>query len=262
MIPSIIHQTWKNTVIPENWKEAVASCKEINGDLEYMQWTDASMEEFVKKNYSDFYPVYSSYKYPIQRCDAFRYLILYTYGGIYLDMDTVCKKTLKSFLNYDLVLAKSANLDSSFTNSFIMAAPQHPFIKFCIDHLPAYANNKVYFGKHLHIMNSTGPSFLTAMLKKYKLETIPNHYIFGKEEFAGDCTICNNGTCKGGVYFSHIVGQTWNSYDSLFYNFCFCHYKKMMALFVLLCFIIYVIYYDLKYKWFKPKIRLVRLKKT
>ena len=240
MIPAIFHQTWKNDDIPENWLVAVESCKKNNDNFEYMLWTDKTMNDFVKNNYSDFYSVYQSYEYQIQRCDVFRYLVLYKYGGVYLDMDTVCKKNLNAYLNYDIVFAKSANINE-FTNSFLMVIQNHPFIKFCIDNLPMHVNSSQHFGKHLHVYNSTGPSFLTNMLQQYDIGKIPNHYILSKDEFSGDCSICNNGQCKGGQLFSHIKGQTWNSYDSLFYNYCFCNYKRIIGSILLLIVLVYVL---------------------
>ena len=167
MIPKLIHQTWKTLDVPDKWKDAVESCKNTNKDYTHIIWSDVMMENFVKKEYPDFYDIYMSYIYDIQRCDSFRYLVLYKYGGIYLDMDIVCKKKLDSLLKYDLVISNSANTPSSFTNAFYMVTPNNPFIKFCIDNLPNYVNSYYYFGKHFHIMNSTGPEFLTNMIKKY-----------------------------------------------------------------------------------------------
>lgn len=95
MIPKIIHQTWKNTKIPDNWIDAQKSCKILHPDYKYILWTHEDMDKFVKSEYPNFYKTYISYKYDIQRCDAFRYLVLYTYGGIYLDLDIVCKKKFK-----------------------------------------------------------------------------------------------------------------------------------------------------------------------
>jgi hypothetical protein len=73
--------------------------------------------------------------------------------------------------------------------------------KFCIDNLPLYVNSYSLFGKHLHVMNSTGPYFLTSMVKKYKEKNIKKLYILSSEEYAGDCTVCNENTCQGGTYF-------------------------------------------------------------
>lgn len=45
-----------------------------------MFWTHKLIDEFLKNEYPDFYNIYKSC-YDIQR-----YLILYNFGGIYLDM--------------------------------------------------------------------------------------------------------------------------------------------------------------------------------
>jgi len=225
MIPKIIHQTWKTEEIPEKWKDAVHSCKIKNPDYKYILWTDKRMEEFVKYKFPDFYKTYMGYPHHIQRCDAFRYLVLYIYGGIYLDMDIVCKKNLDPFLSYDIVFAKSYNLNTTYTNMFFAVSPYHPFLKFCIEELPNFAYSYALFGKHLHVMNSTGPFFLTKMINEYKLDNIPNYYVLSNEEFAGDCNVCNDAACEGGEYFGHVTGSSWVGNDSLFYNFCFCHRK-------------------------------------
>jgi mannosyltransferase OCH1-like enzyme len=228
MIPKIIHQTWKTTTVPDQWKDAVKSCKEIN-DYQYILWTDEDMIQFVKKEFPHLYELYTSYKYDIQRCDAFRYLVLYKYGGIYLDMDIVCKKKLDDLLKHDIVFARYSNLGNYFTNSFIMISPNHPFFLYCINNLYKNMDSYKYLGKHLHVMNSAGPGFLTKMIKEYG--SIQNSYTLTKNEFAGSCNVCNETTCKGGVYFKHLPGNSWHSLDSTIYNFVFCH-KILIASFI------------------------------
>lgn len=227
MIPKIIHQTWKTKDIPDEWKDAVESCKKIHKGFKHMLWTHETMDKFVKKHYSNFYKTYKSYEYDIQRCDAFRFLVLYKYGGIYLDMDIVCNKQLNKLLHYDIVLARSYNVETYFSNAFFMVVPNHPFFKYCIDHLSENMNNYQYFGKHLHVMSSAGPLFLTNMIHKYG--KIENSYILSKKEYAGDCTICNENVCKGGTYFKHIHGGSWLNMDSHVYNFLLCNQKKILG---------------------------------
>lgn len=238
MIPKIIHQTWKTSEIPEKWKYSVNSCKKKYKDYQYILWTDEMMENFVKKEYPDFYDVYISYKENIQRCDTFRYLVLYKYGGVYIDMDIICKKNFDTLLRYDLVLAKSPNL----INSFFMTSKNNPFIKFCIDNLPIYKDSLKYFGNHMHIMNSTGPWFLNNMVNKYGIKNIKNLYILSNQEFAGDCNTCNEEVCKGGIYFNHVAGKSWHSFDSTFYNKILCNWK------IILLIILFAIFAVLIYK--------------
>jgi mannosyltransferase OCH1-like enzyme len=83
-------------------------------------------------------------------------------------------------------------------------------------------------------MNSTGPYFLTTMTNKYKFKNIPRNYILSKNEFSGDCNICNENICTGGTYFSHITGNSWHSFDSSIYNFILCQYKKILLVMILI----------------------------
>ena len=234
MIPKIIHQTWKTETIPERWKDAVDSCKKIHKGYRYILWTHQTMRKFVRKFYPDFYPTYRDYTYDIQRCDAFRYLVLYKYGGIYLDLDLVCKKKLNDLLHYDLVFIHSNSEKRYFRNSFYMTIPKHPFIKFCIDALPKHIYDSYYFGKHWHIMNSTGPIFLTNRIMEYG--KISKVRFLTKAEFEGDCNYCNLAegtqgldTCEGGEYFKPIIGQSWNGIDTQFYNLAYCHSTEIVA---------------------------------
>ena len=227
MIPKIIHQTWKSEKIPEKWKDGVDSCHKIHKGYRYILWTHQMMTKFVRKYYPEFYPTYRDYMHDIQRCDAFRYLVLYKYGGIYLDLDLVCKKKLDEFLHYDLVLARSPNLPGAYINAFYMSIPKHPFLKFCIDKLSKYKDHSVsYFGNRSHIFHSTGPFFLKEMIHHYG--KISNFYILNRSEFSGDCRLCNMEECEGGKYFKQTVGRSWFQWDSHLYTFGTCHSTEIL----------------------------------
>ena len=62
-----------------------------NPEYHYILWKDIDIHEFMKSYYPAFYQMFLSYKYKIQQIDAFRYFILYHYGGIYIDLDIGCK---------------------------------------------------------------------------------------------------------------------------------------------------------------------------
>jgi mannosyltransferase OCH1-like enzyme len=235
MIPKIIHTTWKNKNIPVEWNESHESCKKINEGYTHRLWTDDDMDKFVKDEYPSMYDLYKSYKYHIQRCDAFRYMVLYKYGGIYIDLDIGCKKSLDDLLNNPLVLVKSQNVRSSFTNSFMMVKEKHEFMKYCIDNLKIHSNSLKFLGKHFHIMNSTGPSFLTKMVQEFKPIDLK---ILNKEDFSGNCTVCTYETCTGGNYFFHVDGRSWNSIDSVILNFIICN-KQYIFLVLLFSFSFY-----------------------
>jgi mannosyltransferase OCH1-like enzyme len=242
MIPSILHQTWKNTEIPDQWKASYDSCQRVMASYTRRLWTDEEMEAFVKQNYPDMYNTYMSYPYHIQRCDSFRYMLLYKIGGVYLDMDIACKLSIDKLLSYDIVLAKSPNVERYITNSILMTVPGHPFFRYVIDKLKVYKDKYRHLGKHLHVMNSTGPVFFTDVYNQYVKENslIPNIYLMSKEEFSGDCSVCSD-VCAGGKYFTHVTGKSWNSWDTTLYNAIMCHWQKMLLLLIIISIIVYYI---------------------
>jgi hypothetical protein len=88
-----------------------------NPDYEYVLWDDADNRRFVAEKFSWFLPTYDSYDVEIKRADAIRYMFLYTYGGIYADLDFECLKPFDSLLEtykgYDIILGQ---MDSHMAN--------------------------------------------------------------------------------------------------------------------------------------------------
>ena len=230
MIPKLIHHTWITQSIPGKWKRSVDSCKTVYHDHNYILWTNDDMDKFVRTHFAWFYPTWIEYPYMIQRCDSFRYMVLYTYGGIYMDLDIGCKKQPKELLKkYDLLLAKSVNFGNTKTNAFIASVPKNMFMLYCIQNLKDYKNHYNRFGKHLHVMTSTGPLFLTSMLHSYP--NGHNVYILSDKEYVNDCMVCNS-KCKGGEYFFEVEGNSWHGHDSTLYNKirCLFHFDRYSAI--------------------------------
>jgi mannosyltransferase OCH1-like enzyme len=112
--PKIIFQTWKNKTPPKKMAYWAESWKINNPDYKYVLWDDAENRRFVEEKFAWFLPTYDGYDAEIKRADAIRYMFLYTYGGIYADMDFECMKPFDTLLakyqNYDIILGE---MDSS-----------------------------------------------------------------------------------------------------------------------------------------------------
>jgi mannosyltransferase OCH1-like enzyme len=162
-------------------------------------------------------------------------MVLYTYGGVYLDLDIGCKSPITNLLHkYDLILAKSVNFSDTITNAFIACTPKNPFILFCIQNLMREKDSYNSFGKHLHVMNSTGPLFFTHMLSIYP--PINNMLILNEKQYVFDCTVCNADKCKGGKYFYEVKGDSWHELDSAVLNdiSCTLNVKKHKVSYVMI----------------------------
>lgn len=176
-IPRILHQTTATNEIPDMWVESQKSCKDAYSDFEYKLWTDKLARDFISVEYPWFLDTWDAYPMPIQRADSIRYFVLYHYGGIYLDMDTLCNKTfplhqVESHSVKHHAIFKDTR-PTGVTNDFMISSARHPVFGAAIARLPFFYSISRVWGKFLPyvaIMITTGPFFLTLAAEGYLLE--------------------------------------------------------------------------------------------
>jgi mannosyltransferase OCH1-like enzyme len=61
--------------------------------LNLQVWGEKESRDFIEKEYPWVLRTYDGYRYPVQRVDALRYFLMLHYGGIYVDLDNVGKRT-------------------------------------------------------------------------------------------------------------------------------------------------------------------------
>jgi mannosyltransferase OCH1-like enzyme len=165
MIPRRIHQTAPRDTT--KWKASWFSCQKtvfqrFHG-FDYKLWTDEDLDQMVRQHFNWFYPVFRSYPEPIFRADAGRYMILYLYGGIYIDMDYEILSNFYSLLPID----KPSVVESPFPNvekvqnSLMSSPPKHPF---WLEVLREMASCSTIF--YSSVLDSTGPRMLDRVLER------------------------------------------------------------------------------------------------
>ena len=189
MIPKIVHQVWdsKNERIPKSFKDFAATWKNNNSEWKYESWNKKRMDIFVRKFYPEFAPVYFGYKYDVQRWNVIRYLILYTFGGVYVDFDCECLKSIDEYLRDKNCIfglepqehAKLLNKEFIVSNAFIASKKGHPFLQYIIEGLPrieSKAKDKVKV-----VMETSGVLMLTSSyeswIEKNHVYLFPSTYI-------------------------------------------------------------------------------------
>ena len=110
-IPKVIHQIWfqGKENIPEHLQEYHKSWVVMNPSFEVKVWDEKSIESvLIKFNDTDTTHMYTNYKYMIQKIDLAKYIILYIYGGIYIDMDIKCIKPIEDdfIKDHDIILSE------------------------------------------------------------------------------------------------------------------------------------------------------------
>ncbi len=243
-IPKLIMQTWKNHDIPKKWRISPKSIKEMMPDWDYVLMTDEDNRNFVRKHFPDFLPYYDRFPYNIQRADAIRYMFLYIHGGIYMDLDFKVQHPLDELFTYDsdAYLVASGNIGSYITNSFMASKPG---CKLWLEMIEAMKKPlpRYYLGKHVIVMNSTGPIMLTHVVKKSKVvySMLPGKLIM-------PCSICNLKCDASKAYLKPLEGSSWVSYDTKFYNFFMCRWKQVLIflgfLLILILLVILIIWMD------------------
>ncbi|GJJ07480.1 hypothetical protein Clacol_001682 [Clathrus columnatus] len=179
-IPRIIHQTWKTDSLPEH--------------------------------------TFDAYTYPIQRADAIRYFVLYHYGGVYIDLDIGCLRSLDPLLQFPVILPKTIPVGVS--NDLMFSAKHHPFMEQTIHNLITFDHS--YFLNYPTVMFSTGPMFLSAQLGLYTAS-----HPSTPDRPGGDVRILpkplygKNAKLEEAPhsFFSHHYGSSWHADDAAFITF-------------------------------------------
>lgn len=140
MIPCLIHQTWKTSPIPPEYKQWQASWIHYHPTWQYRLWTDDDSRAFLAQHYPWFIPIYDGYDENIKRTNSWRYFVLHHYGGVYVDLDFECLRPIDDLVvGQELVMGlepashadepgvRSRGLDQIVCDAFIASRPGHPF---------------------------------------------------------------------------------------------------------------------------------------
>lgn len=236
-IPKIIHLTYKDHNIPSSWKSTIPAWKKYHPDWEIRFWTDEDNRKLIESKYNWFLPIYDSYEYGIQRADAIRYFILYTYGGIYSDMDIEPIKNFDKLFNkktsQDVYLIRSPQL-SYVTNCFMASKPGSKFWEHVFREMQNLATSPsiLWIGKHWTVMNTTGPIMINKVYKNYhrkdKVKIICSEYIVPTK-----CNICSKKPCKTKSSYTKLLqGSSWCNFDTKIYNCLLCNFSIIKAIII------------------------------
>ena len=203
--------------MPEHLKEYHKTWIQNNPDFVVIIWDEKSIQKEVDSFFDkEIRDMYNNYPYMIQKIDLSKYIILYKYGGVYIDMDTKNLKRLKDsfFENYDVIVSKlpestlfntmmilGGNNPSTdiINNGIIMTAPKQPLL---LDTIYEAKKNKnsIYknINKTLYVYITTGPLCLTnAVQKNKKTPTHSRIKIIDQSFFEGcDLLEVESGKCQ------------------------------------------------------------------
>jgi len=207
-VPPVLHHIALGTrVMRPTWEEAVQNCLDWHPGWEAHFWTDENARTFVAERFPELLAMWDEYPYPVQRVDALRYMVLYEFGGVVLDMDLKCKRSLGPLRRFDFV-APAAH-PTGFSIGFMMASKQNDYVGQIVQSLGVY--NRRWLGlPYPTVMFSTGCHFASTIHASAK-----NRAELKILAGPGDQPKLHmlNGRVSTPL-FDHLGSSSWHSYDA------------------------------------------------
>jgi mannosyltransferase OCH1-like enzyme len=187
MISKNIFQTWRETdcaKIPDSIQQRIEKIKYYNSNYVHYFFNDDDIHDFVKTHYTkEIWEAFNKLNIIVAKTDFWRYLVLYHYGGVYIDIDTFCEQNLDLLIdnNIDALISKE-RLDF-FVQWVLIFSKKHIILEKIIEEItkniymkrqPLAKDNRI---NDIHIM--TGPGIYTNTI--HEVLKINDNYLINKE---------------------------------------------------------------------------------
>jgi mannosyltransferase OCH1-like enzyme len=155
VIPRIFHHVWVGpNPLPDEFARYRETWAAHHPGWQMRLWTEDNLPQELRRA-----EVYERLRVPAERADILRLEVLWREGGVYLDTDFECLRSIESLIEGIDFFA--AYLKPGRTNNAVIGAvPGHPILDRALDELrprEAYGYDKA----------AAGPLFVDALLKEY-----------------------------------------------------------------------------------------------
>jgi len=175
-IPKIIHQIYFDpSGVPENLLILSQTWEDKHPDWEYRFWNERSIGQFMESNYQELIPLFHSFPLDVQRWDFVRYLILYRFGGLYVDLDYECIEPLDTLLwNTSCCMGLEPSSHAIYKsmpfiigNALMASVPKHEFINQIIKNISSECGEN-YEYKARKVLETTGSFMINRVYNAYE----------------------------------------------------------------------------------------------
>jgi hypothetical protein len=159
VIPKIIWQTYKEPfhALPPYARDAVFTWQSMNPRWRWEYMSDEQAAEFVLAEYGrEWHELFVGFPVGVMRGDLWRYLVVYKYGGVYADLDTVCRRPIESWLDPAWSMMVCPENEMHLCQWAFAAEPGHPLMASVLETIRQGLRSPDYSNEHfVHIL--TGP---------------------------------------------------------------------------------------------------------
>ncbi|MBA3850492.1 MAG: hypothetical protein C0502_10955 [Opitutus sp.] len=165
-IPRIFHRIWLGPKpLPAEFAAFGETWAALHPGWEMRLWTDANLPPLANQALFDSAPSFAA------KADILRYELLLRFGGVYVDTDFECLKSIEPLLDdVECFVAQQKDLDADFgkfcyvNNALMGAAPGHPLFRDLVESLPQHMAS---LPPDVPASYLTGPHYLTTVLQSH-----------------------------------------------------------------------------------------------
>lgn len=187
MIPKIIHQVYvkqkPDSLFPKEYQRCQKTVFEHHPDFQYKLYNEHDMENVIQTHCPEYLEPWNKLPRMIMKIDIFRIMLMYIFGGIWVDFDYHFFKTF-DLLQHKIVLTcnKEDELGNpiSVANALMASQPNQPFWKNILNSF--FKQDKpIRYQSEWDVIRETGPQFLTKSWKEYQSKNdihVPKRALF------------------------------------------------------------------------------------
>jgi mannosyltransferase OCH1-like enzyme len=199
-IPKTITQTYVNNKIPEPIYDNLNQILKNNPEYDYRLITDQEAVEIMKMHFDQ--RTLNAFQQLIlgaAKGDFVRYIALYLYGGVYLDLDASINLDLNTFISPNDEFIFFINGDRNLEQFCFMIRPRHPLLLKVIEEMINRIENREH-----NIFRATGPTLFNDVI----YNTMSNTNIYDTNvnltpNQRGDCYGKHNQFMGGKIVLRH-----------------------------------------------------------
>jgi inositol phosphorylceramide mannosyltransferase catalytic subunit len=158
-IPRQFHRVWLGGTMPDEFVRFGETWLELNPGWTMQQWGDDNLPALRNQALFDHLESYSA------KSDVLRFELLWQFGGVYVDTDFECLRSIEPLLENVRVFA-SHETDWSVNGALMGAVPEHPFVDMLLATLPESVTE---YGVADPVLSS-GPGFITRQLESWNAD--------------------------------------------------------------------------------------------
>lgn len=224
----VIYGLWDNGKIPKKYIKNIYYWRSQGWQINI--WNKSNLIELIHNEFPDFIDIFSSVKRKVQLADLARLMVIYSKGGLYIDLDTLptnnlfeyisCLKSnhlffIESYINNEFATNQALihpirkglpELNERLANFAFAACPKNEIIKSILQLAKSRIINNSAFDSDYDIIFKTGPDCLTTAVNRFR----------------------NVNKTKADNFIVHLENGKWRNNKDYSINFIHYYFKKIL----------------------------------